>query len=80
MCCVGMGPDDRVFRRGVGSVYGAFQGYARAVYAELLPPGEEARWYVFLIHACSMSHPFLGPRYGLFSITDKVLSSLIVPP
>lgn len=28
-----------------GSVYGAFQGYARAFYAELIPPGEEARWY-----------------------------------
>jgi MFS-type transporter involved in bile tolerance (Atg22 family) len=28
-----------------GLVYGAFQGYARAFYAELLPPGEEARWY-----------------------------------
>jgi hypothetical protein len=28
-----------------GSVYGAFQGYARASYAEFLPPGEEARWY-----------------------------------
>lgn len=28
-----------------GSVYGAFQGYARAFYAELLPSGEEARWY-----------------------------------
>ena len=27
-----------------GSVYGAFQSYARAFYAELLPPGEEARW------------------------------------
>lgn len=26
-------------------MYGAFQGYARAFYAELLPPGEEARWY-----------------------------------
>lgn len=29
----------------IGSVYGAFQGYARAFYAELLPPGEEAQWY-----------------------------------
>jgi len=29
----------------LGSVYGAFQGYSRAFYAELLPPGEEARWY-----------------------------------
>lgn len=28
-----------------GSVYGAFQGYARAFYAELIPHGEEARWY-----------------------------------
>ncbi|KAI0919510.1 hypothetical protein AcW1_003257 [Taiwanofungus camphoratus] len=28
-----------------GAVYGAFQGYARAFYAELIPPGEEARWY-----------------------------------
>ena len=31
--------------RGQGSVYGAFQGYARAFYAEFIPPGEEARWY-----------------------------------
>ncbi|KAJ3730644.1 autophagy-related protein 22-like protein [Lentinula raphanica] len=38
-----------------GFVLGAFNGYARAFYAEFLPPGEEARWYV----------------YGLFSITDK---------
>lgn len=46
-----MDPDDCVFCCGVGSVYGAFQGYARAFYAELLPLGEEARWYVFLMHA-----------------------------
>ncbi|TFK51344.1 autophagy-type protein 22 [Heliocybe sulcata] len=38
-----------------GSVYGSFQSYARAFYADLIPPGEEARWWV----------------YGLFSITDK---------
>lgn len=29
----------------VGSIYGAFQSYARAVYSELIPEGEEARWY-----------------------------------
>lgn len=29
-----------------GSVYGAFQGYARAFYSELIPHGEEARWSV----------------------------------
>lgn len=28
-----------------GTVYGAFQGYARAMYSELIPPGEEARWF-----------------------------------
>ncbi|KAJ7911604.1 autophagy-related protein 22-like protein [Mycena leptocephala] len=28
-----------------GFIFGAFQSYARAFYAELLPPGEEARWY-----------------------------------
>lgn len=37
---------DDVAVRGVGSVYGAFQSYARALYAELIPPGEEARWCV----------------------------------
>lgn len=33
---------------GPGSIYGAFQSYARAFYAELLPPGEEARWCVMM--------------------------------
>jgi MFS transporter, UMF1 family len=28
-----------------GALYGAFQSYARALYAEIIPPGEEARWY-----------------------------------
>ena len=28
-----------------GFVYGAFQAYARAFYAELIPKGEEAKWY-----------------------------------
>jgi len=44
-----------------GSVYGAFQGYARALYAELISGGgEEARWYgLFLITDKSSS--FHGP-------------------
>lgn len=29
----------------IGFVYGAFQAYARAFYAELIPKGEEAKWY-----------------------------------
>ena len=43
-----------------GALYGAFQSYARALYAEIIPPGEEARWYglfsitdkvrVFVVH------------------------------
>ena len=28
-----------------GFVYGAFQAYARAFYAELIPKGDEAKWY-----------------------------------
>lgn len=28
-----------------GAVYGAFQAYARAVFSELIPHSQEARWY-----------------------------------
>lgn len=28
-----------------GFLYGAFQAYARAFYAELIPKGDEAKWY-----------------------------------
>jgi len=28
-----------------GALYGAFQSYARALYASTVAPGEEARWY-----------------------------------
>jgi UMF1 family MFS transporter len=43
-----------------GSVYGAFQGYARAFYAELIPRGEEARWYG-LFSITDKSSSFVGP-------------------
>ncbi|EKM76305.1 hypothetical protein AGABI1DRAFT_63354 [Agaricus bisporus var. burnettii JB137-S8] len=43
-----------------GSVYGAFQGYARAFYAELIPQGEEARWYG-LFSITDKSSSFVGP-------------------
>ncbi|KAF8903540.1 MFS general substrate transporter [Mucidula mucida] len=50
-----------------GFVYGAFQGYARAFYAELLPPGEEARWYG-LFSITDKSSSFVGPLVvGLIS-------------
>jgi len=50
-----------------GTVYGAFQSYARAFYAELLPPGEEARWYG-LYSITDKSSSFIGPLIvGLIS-------------
>ncbi|KIY49606.1 MFS general substrate transporter [Fistulina hepatica ATCC 64428] len=67
-----------------GSVYGAFQGYARALYAELLPPGEEARWYA-LFSITDKSSSFVGPmvvgaisqatgniRYGFFFLVAVI--------
>jgi UMF1 family MFS transporter len=36
-----------------GAVYGAFQSYARALYAELIPPGEEARWWISFLPLAS---------------------------
>ncbi|CAK5278101.1 unnamed protein product [Mycena citricolor] len=52
-----------------GSIYGAFQSFARAFYAELLPPGEEARWYG-LFSITDKSSSFIGPLIvGLISDT-----------
>ncbi|KAI9463778.1 autophagy-type protein 22 [Russula earlei] len=43
-----------------GALYGAFQSYARALYAEIIPPGEEARWYG-LFSITDKSSSFIGP-------------------
>jgi len=43
-----------------GFVYGAFQAYARAFYAELIPKGEEAKWYA-LFSITDKSSSFVGP-------------------
>ncbi|KIN99245.1 hypothetical protein M404DRAFT_819536 [Pisolithus tinctorius Marx 270] len=43
-----------------GFAYGAFQSYARACYAELIPRGEEARWYG-LFSITDKSSSFVGP-------------------
>ncbi|KAF8123604.1 MFS general substrate transporter [Boletus edulis] len=43
-----------------GFAYGAFQSYARACYAEMIPPGEEARWYA-LFSITDKSSSFVGP-------------------
>jgi len=43
-----------------GALYGAFQSYARALYAEIIPPGEEARWFG-LFSITDRSSSFIGP-------------------
>jgi UMF1 family MFS transporter len=43
-----------------GLIGGAFQSYARAVYAELIPAREAARWYA-LFSITDKSSSFVGP-------------------
>ncbi|KAJ8091770.1 Autophagy protein 22 [Marasmius tenuissimus] len=71
-----------------GFMYGAFQGYARASYAELIPPGEEARWYA-LFSITDKSSSFVGPlivglisdltgniRYSFFFLYTMIMMSV----
>ncbi|TFK98024.1 autophagy-related protein 22-like protein [Pterulicium gracile] len=73
-----------------GIMYGAFQGYARASYAELIPPGEEARWYA-LFSITDKSSSFLGPlivgliadttgniRYAFFFLVGMIWAAVPV--
>ncbi|KAJ7074582.1 autophagy-related protein 22-like protein [Mycena amicta] len=73
-----------------GSIYGAFQSFARAFYAELLPPGEEARWYG-LFSITDKSSSFIGPlivgliadttgniRYAFFFLVGMVWAAVPV--
>lgn len=62
-------------------MYGAFQGYARAFYAELIPPGEEARWYALFsitdkVRLCPL------PSRPLPSLTNlsRVVQLVLRPP
>lgn len=72
-----------------GSLYGAFQAYARAVFAELIPMGEEARWYG-LFSITDKSSSFLGPlvvgliadstgniRYAFFFLFGMILAAVL---
>jgi len=43
-----------------GALLGAFQSYARALYSEIIPRGEEARWYG-LFSITDKSSSFIGP-------------------
>jgi hypothetical protein len=46
-CTMGLRVPVKMFVLAVyfGGLYGAFQSYARTLYAEIIPLGEEARWY-----------------------------------
>lgn len=55
----------------IGFVYGAFQAYARALYAELIPKGNEAKWYALF----SITDK-VGLRF--FSLAEQNLISLLV--
>ena len=58
-------------------MYGAFQGYARAFYAEFIPPGEEARWYaLFSITDKVCAVLFVG---GYESLISRKSSSFVGP-
>lgn len=57
----------------IGFMYGAFQGYARAFYAELIPLGEEARWYA--LFSITDKVRFL---FSLQYITTAILILIIV--
>lgn len=71
-----------------GVLYGAFQSYARSLFAELIPPGQEAKWYA-LFSITDKSSSFFGPfivgaiadlthniRYGFLFILLILLISL----
>lgn len=72
----------------LGFLYGALQSYARACFAQLIPPGEEARFFA-LYSITDKSSSFLGPavvgliadftgsiRYGFIFILVALLLSL----
>ncbi|TCD66054.1 Autophagy- protein 22 [Steccherinum ochraceum] len=71
-----------------GFTYGAFSGYSRAFYADLIPPGEESRWYG-LFSITDKTSSFVGPmvigiiadltgniRYGFFFVVVMILAAI----
>ncbi|KZV71513.1 MFS general substrate transporter [Peniophora sp. CONT] len=99
--CLGLSPTVRAHGLGLvttwemlvlavyfGSVYGAFQSYARALYAEVIPRSQAARWYA-LFSITDKSSSFLGPlavgliadgtgniRYAFLLLTAVLLTAL----
>lgn len=62
-----------------GSLYGAFQGYARAFFAELIPAGEEARWFALFSITDKVRFPRLVSAPQLTSTqSSSFLGPLVV--
>ncbi|WAR55237.1 hypothetical protein PtB15_4B857 [Puccinia triticina] len=73
-----------------GLFYGGFQSYSRAVYTELLPPGQEARWnslFSLTAKASSCSGPLIvgiitemthDMRYGFLFMLVLFASALLI--
>lgn len=55
-----------------GFVYGAFQAYARAFYAELIPKGEEAKWYALFSITDKVR------KFGCSSSPDEISRALVL--
>jgi hypothetical protein len=53
----------------IGFVYGAFQAYARALYAELIPKGEEAKWYALFSITDKVRDSAYSPQPNLIDIS-----------
>ncbi len=65
-------------------MYGAFQGYARAFYSELIPHGEEARWYALFSITDKVRHSplllLLHPLILNYQLVSHHQSSSFVGP
>ncbi|PLW35717.1 hypothetical protein PCASD_13114 [Puccinia coronata f. sp. avenae] len=73
-----------------GMFYGGFQSYSRAVFTELIPPGQEARWnslFSLTAKASSCSGPLIvgiitefthDMRYGFLFILALFIAALLV--
>lgn len=47
----------------IGILYGAFQSYARSLFAELIPPRQEAKWYALFS---------ITDKLGLYSCVHQI--------
>jgi MFS transporter, UMF1 family len=63
----------------IGFSIGAFQSYARAIYADLIPKGEEARWYGLLSITDKVKTFFFAVCFMFKLSTSRRLSLVLWP-